>query len=85
MIDDGVSLESLPLSDVKGWNAKKVPPEPRAGRTWHFSEAGHGTEMVRLVRKVCPFASFFIGKIDTRREFCNSVSESAVMVCSCTL
>jgi hypothetical protein len=82
VIDDGANLESLNLPDVEGWSAWKVPPDPRPGRTWHFSEEGHGTEMVRLVRKVCPFASFFIGKIDTRRECHSSVSESAAKVCN---
>ncbi|KAK6219194.1 hypothetical protein LQW54_002443 [Pestalotiopsis sp. IQ-011] len=28
-----------------------MPPDPRSGKTWHFSEGGHGTEMVKLICK----------------------------------
>lgn len=82
VIDDGVSVGELSSgkSYCGGWYADKATPDHRSMNTFYFSEKGHGTEMAKLIQRVCPFATFFIGKLDTRNTIYKSVAESAVAV-----
>lgn len=80
VIDDGVDLNKVNPTGWDGWMPSEVPGTS-VHNPWYFTDRGHGTEMVRLIQKVCPFAHFFIGKLDTRGVVYKSVAESAVEVC----
>lgn len=82
IIDDGVDLEALQTVDyiAGGWHPDRKAPDRRAMNAWYFSEKNHGTEMAKLVQLVCPFASLYFAKLDTRRLVYKSVAESAAKV-----
>lgn len=85
IIDDGVTLEDLSMkSVVNGWFPDMPTPPHRNMNTCYVSETGHGTEMAKLIQRVCPFVGFFIAKLDTRQPtreaVYESVAESAVIV-----
>jgi hypothetical protein len=71
VIDDGVKLEDMEDSAKRfeGWYMDTVPPPHGKANAWYYSSEGHGTEMVRIIRKVCPHAHFFICNLDKPTQF----------------
>lgn len=82
IIDDGVDLEDLqmPRYIKGGWYTDGKEPGHRNMNTWYVSDQKHGTEMARLVQRLCPFVSLYIGKLDTRKVKFPSIAESAAEV-----
>lgn len=72
-------------------SGRSVSNEEWSGRfpnVEYFSEGGHGTLMVRLIRKICPKADFYIAKLeniaknpDEGGKAFGPTSESAISVC----
>jgi len=82
LIDDGVDIEKLGSSNFfrGGWHPEKPTPEHGYGNAWTISEDGHGTEMVGLIQRVCPFVRFYVCKLDTHKRVYDNVAKSAVEV-----
>lgn len=82
LIDDGVNLDELFPSNFSehGWYADSTSPARGSMNTWYTSEEGHGTQMARLICRMCPRVNIFVGKLDTKTRVYTSVAESAVKV-----
>lgn len=58
VLDDGASLDKLQLNNGKGQSFRVDN-----GEYW-VSPCEHGTEMVACIRKLCPMAQLYIGRLD---------------------
>lgn len=92
MIDDGVDANQDIFADMFGPEGWPVL-EPGSKRyPFYKSAAGHGTEMAKLIRRVCPKIELYVAKLgdwtdQERVERLGEVStaENAAKVCNSTL
>lgn len=87
LIDDGVDLRDLRSSNFlrPGWYADTTSPEHGKMNTWYVSDKGHGTQMAKLICRVCPNVIIYVGKLDTKTQVYSSVAQSAVKVSTISL
>ncbi|KAF2010508.1 hypothetical protein BU24DRAFT_496494 [Aaosphaeria arxii CBS 175.79] len=62
ILDDGVSLRSLAGNDETGKSFRGDKVEYWVG------SCSHGTQMMQCIRKLCPMAQLYIGRLDDSRQ-----------------
>ncbi|KAM7187648.1 hypothetical protein V8F33_011115 [Rhypophila sp. PSN 637] len=67
LIDDGVTPDHLNFTDSvrEGWPLDVVDEDSTIS-TYYKSREGHGTAMANLIHHVCPFAQFYVAKLEKK-------------------
>lgn len=82
VIDTGVQLLELGSAEnIKPcYYEDKKEPGRGSMNEWYVAKNSHGTDMIRLIRTVCPHAEIYVAKLDHSLIKCKCVAESAAKV-----
>jgi hypothetical protein len=62
ILDDGADLDSVRGMKVRGRSFRADKKE------WFVGPRGHGTEMARCIKTMCPMAELYIARLDDSRK-----------------